>query len=91
MATGRGNNGLRGRKRGLAHPSYGLASAGDLAILPIGGQVEGDEQHQVRRDDTHASEGSKLLSGTLAGARHVGEVSRGEVGVRGEVDESCTG
>lgn len=75
-------------QRSLAHAAQGLAS-GSLAVLLVGGEVEGDEENQVRAEDANASKGSKLLTSALASIGHVGEVGRGEVGVRGEVDEAC--
>lgn len=72
------NNGL------LASVAAGTASLGGLVV---GDNVEGDEQNEVRRENAHSSESGEFLSGTVA---HVGsprEVSRGEVGIRREVDE----
>lgn len=74
-------------QRSLRHTAQRLAGS-LLAALLVGGKVEGDEEHQVRRQDTHARESGKLLAGAAASVGHVGEVSRGEVGVRGKVDEA---
>lgn len=66
----------------------GLAG-GALSALLVGGDVEGDEEEEVGREDTAASEGSEFLTGALSEVGHVGEVGGGEVGVRGKVDEDC--
>ena len=31
-------------------------------LLPVGGEVEGDEEKKVRAENTHSSEGSEFLS-----------------------------
>lgn len=64
-----------------------LAACGALSIFLVGCDVEGDEQEEVRADDTDAREGGKLLTGAFAVIRHPWEVGRGEVGVRCEIDE----
>lgn len=71
----------------LAHAAERLAGR-RLAALLVRGKVEGDEEDQVRRQDAHAGKGGKLLAGAAAGVGHAGEVGRGEVGVRGKVDEA---
>lgn len=81
---------LRGKigHRGLGHAAEGLA--GRLgANLAVGCNVEGDEEYQVRGEDTHARESGELLTGALASIWPVGLVGGNEVRVRGEVDESC--
>lgn len=70
------------------HTAERLARAGRLSFLLVGGQVEGDEQHQVRADDADARERGELLTGALTGVGQVREVGRGEVVVGGEVDEA---
>lgn len=83
-----------GRDLRVPHFNQGLAASvatrtTSLGRLVVGGNVEGDEQHQVGRDDDHASESSELFASTLACVGHVGEVGAGEVGVGGEVNEAC--
>lgn len=56
-----------------------LAASWTLSILLVSCDVEGDEEEEVRTEDTHASEGSKLLTSALASVRHVLEVGGGEV------------
>ena len=73
----------------LAHLAERLATACLLAILPVRGQVERDEQEEVRAEDSDARESGKLLTGALAGIGQPLEVSRGEVGPRSEVDKAC--
>lgn len=91
-AVGVAGNGLgnvvRVRERSLAHTPEGLASL-RLAALLVGREIEGDEEDEVRAEDTNTSEGGKLLTCALASVRHPGPVGRGEVGVGGEVDEAC--
>lgn len=82
------SNNVRVGERGLGHLAERLAGAGSLLVRLIGGKVEGDEENQVRADDTHTSEGSELLASALAGIGHPGVVGRGEVGVGGKVDEA---
>lgn len=87
LGTGRGRNFKVPHvdQRFLASVAAGTSSLGGLIV---GGNVEGDEQDQVGADDADTSQGSEFLTGTLA---HVGkprEVGRGEVGVRGEVNEA---
>lgn len=64
------------------------ARAADLGSLVVGGDVEGDEEQQVRGDDTNTGERGELLTGALAHVGGPGEVDGGEVGVGGEVDEA---
>ncbi len=73
----------------LAHLAERLATACLLAILPVRGQVERDEQEEVRAEDSHARESSELLTGALARIGQPREVGRGEVGPRSEVDKAC--
>lgn len=78
---------MRVGQRSLGHATEALAVAG-LALLLVGGDVEGDEEDKVRGEDTNSRESSKLLAGTLASVGHPLEVSRSEVGIGGEVDEA---
>lgn len=59
-----------------------------LLGLVVGGDVEGDEEQEVRAEDGHASKGGKLLTGAGAHVGHPGEVAAREVGVRGKVNEA---
>lgn len=59
-----------------------------LCGLLVGSGVEGEEEDEVRAENGHTSKGGKLLTGADTHVGHVGEVSEGEVGVRGEVDEA---
>lgn len=83
-------NVVRVGKRSLGHAAQGLAGgrAGLLGVLLVGGEVEGDEENQVRAEGDDTREGSELLAGALAGVGEPGPVRGGEVGVRGEVDEA---
>lgn len=82
------NDGARVGKRSLGHSADSLAASGALPILLVGGEVEGDEEEEVRAENTDTGEGSKLLTRALAGGGHPGPVSRSEVSVRREVDEA---
>ena len=64
------------------------AGAASLDLLLVGGDVETDEQEEVRGDNGDTSESSEFLTGALAHVGSPGEVGGGEVGVRGEVDET---
>jgi hypothetical protein len=79
---------VRVGKRSLRHAAEALSAARGLSLLLVGGEVEGDEEDKVRADGDDTRESSKLLTRALASVRHPGEVGRGEVGVRGEVDEA---
>lgn len=68
--------------------SAGGTVAALLLGLLVGGGVEGEEQKEVGAENGHTSKGGKLLTGADTHVGHVGEVSEGEVGVRGEVDEA---
>ena len=56
--------------------------------LLVRGEVEGEEEEQVRRDDANARDSSKLLTSTLAHVGQVRPVGACEVGPRGKVDEA---
>ena len=98
LSTGSGSTvGLLGRsgldqvrvgKGSLGHASEALSAARSLSLLLVGGEVEGDEEDKVGADGDDTRESSKLLARALASVGHPGEVGRGEVGVRGEVDEA---
>jgi hypothetical protein len=79
---------VRVGKRGLRHAAEALSAGRGLSLLLVGGEVEGDEEDEVRADGDDTRESSKLLARALASVGHPLEVGRGEVGVRGEVDES---
>lgn len=79
---------MRVGQRSLRHATERLAVVG-LGILLVGRDVEGDEKHQVRSENTHTGKSGELLASTFAVVGHPGKVSRGEVGVRCEIDKSC--
>lgn len=56
--------------------------------LLVCGEVETDEEEEVRGDDNHSGDSSELLTSALAQVGHLREVGAGEVGPRGEVDEA---
>jgi hypothetical protein len=56
--------------------------------LLVCGEVEGEEQEQVRGDDADSGNGSELLASALAHVGQLGPVGAGEVGPRSEVDEA---
>jgi hypothetical protein len=68
--------------------STGSTVAAGLCGLLVGCGVEGEEEKEVRAENGHTSEGGELLTGADTHVGHVGEVSEGEVGVRGEVNEA---
>lgn len=78
----------------VSHIDQGLLAGvatrtANLGGLLVGGDVEGDEQEQVRGDDGNTSESGELLTGALAHVWSPWEVGGGEVSVGGEVDEAC--
>lgn len=76
--------------RSLGHATKGLAGLVLGSFFGVGGNVEGDEQHQVRGEDANAGEGRKLLARALASIGPRRLVGRNEVSVGGKIDESCT-
>jgi len=56
--------------------------------LRVCGEVERDEEYEVRAEDANSSDGSELLAGALARIREPGPVGRCEVSPGGEVDKS---
>lgn len=72
---------------GLAHAAKRLASS-RLAALLVSSKVEGDEENQVGAENSHARESGEFLTSASTGVGHPLEVGRGEVGVRGEVNEA---
>ena len=78
----------RVRQRGLAHPPHGLAPARPLAVLLVRGEVERDEEEEVRAEDDDARDRSELLAGALASIGEPRPVGRGEVGPRREVNKA---
>lgn len=59
-----------------------------LSRTLVGSEVEANEKDKVARKNTTTGEGSELLASTPAVIRHPCEISRGEVSVRSEVNES---
>lgn len=82
------DNVVRIRQRSLAHSPHSLAPARSLAILLIRGEVERDEEEEVRAEDADPRESSKFLASTLPGIGHPRPVRRREIGVRREVHEA---
>lgn len=70
---------MRVGKRSLGHASEALSAGRGLALLLVGGKVEGDEEDEVGADGDDTGESSELLAGALAGIGHPGEVGGGEV------------
>jgi hypothetical protein len=68
--------------------SAGGTVAALLCGLLVGCGVEGEEQEEVGAENGHTSEGGELLTSADTHVGHVGEVSEGEVGVRGEVNKA---
>lgn len=64
------------------------AWAGALAGSVVGGKVEGNKQNKVRGNDTNSGQRSKFFACTFAVVRDPREVGRGEIGIRGEIDEA---
>ena len=52
----------------------GFAACGSFAILPVGCEVEGDEEEEVRAYYAHPGESSEFLSSAFSRIRHPGEV-----------------
>ena len=67
-------DGLSIRERGLAHPPHSFAAAGALAVLLVRGEVERDEEEQIRAENSNTRKGRKLLASAPAGARKPLEV-----------------
>lgn len=59
-----------------------------LTGLFVRGKVKWDKEQEVGAEDAHARKGGKLFTGAFSIARHLREVSRGEVCVRSKVDEA---
>lgn len=78
---------VRIRKRSLAHAPDRRPPRRLLAVLPIGGQIERDEQDQVRAENADASEGSELLARAFSSIGQPWPVSGCEVGPGREVHE----
>ena len=58
-----------------------------LLRLVVGGDVEGNEQDEVRRDNSDSGKRSEFFSRTLATVRHPLEVSGSEIRIRSKVDK----
>lgn len=57
----------------LAHTS---PSALTTHALPVGGEIERDEQQEVRGEDANSGESGKLFAGACARGGEIGEVGR---------------
>lgn len=80
------------RKRQVFHGDKSFLSgvsprSSGNSLLSVGCEVEGDEEEQVRAENTHASEGGKFLSGASTIVWSPWEIAVSEVGVGCEVDE----
>jgi hypothetical protein len=71
------------------HKRAGSAAAALGHRLLVCGEVEGEEEEQVRRDDADAGDGGEFFTRALAHVRNVWPVGAGEVGEGREVDEAC--
>lgn len=93
VAIGGGTVSTSGSNLELGHVDHRLSSSvatgtAGLRGLLVGGDVERDEEEQVRADDGDSGESGELLTSALAHIGSPGEVGRGEVGVRGKVNEA---
>ncbi len=87
--AGRGRLGVREvGQRSLAHAAQRLARRLLATRLLVGRRIEGDEENKVRAENGDTGERSKLLAGASASVGHEREIGRGEVCVRGKVDEA---
>lgn len=59
-----------------------------LTSLFVRCKVKGDEEKEVGAEDADACKGGKLFARAFSIARHLREVSRGEICVRSKVDEA---
>jgi len=57
-------------------------------LLPVGGEVEGDEEQEIRAQDAHASKRGKLFTGTSTIVWRRWEVSVAEISVGRKIDEA---
>ena len=67
--------------------SSSFATSWAFSILLVCGEVERDEENQVRTDYAHTSESSEFFTGAVSSVWHPWEVGGGEVSVGGEVNE----
>jgi hypothetical protein len=58
-----------------------LSASWSLSVLLVRCEVEGDEQEEVRAENTHTGECGEFLTGALSVVWKVWEVGGGEVGV----------
>lgn len=80
----------------VLHGDEGLFSgvssrAAGLCGLLVGGEIEGDEEHEVGGEDDETGDGSKFLARTLTGIWEPWPVGGGEVSVGSEIDEALNG
>lgn len=68
-------------ERGLGHAPQALADVRSLSSLAVRGEVERDEEDEVRAENADAGEGGEFFSGAVTQIRHVGKVSRGKIRV----------
>lgn len=90
IGLGAGN---RGGDLEVLHVDQGLLAGvatgtADLNLLLVGGDVESDEEEQVRGDNGNTGKRGELLTSAAAHVGSPGEVGGGEVAVRSEVDEA---
>lgn len=73
----------------ILHFDKGTGGAASAALLwwglLVGREVEGDEEQEVRGQDTHASEGGEFFACAATGVGHPREIGAREIGVAGWV------
>lgn len=75
-------------RRLLAHLAHAPLTSFGAGLLLVSGEIEGDEEEEVGAKDADARERGELFAGAPAGRGEAGEISGGEVGIGGKVDES---
>jgi len=86
-------NVVRVWKRKILHGDKRLLSsvpprASRNGLLPVGGEVEGDEEQEIRAQDAHAGNCSKLFPGTSTIVWRRWEVSVAEISVGRKIDKA---
>lgn len=81
------NDGVWVGKRSLGYFVDSFVVSGVFFIFFVGGEVEGDEEEEVRVENIDIGEGSKFFICVFVGGGYLGLVSWSEVSVWCEVDE----